>query len=358
MLRGCGTDPRSTLYRPTLPNNCKFLVMVSTAMKYVYGVGNFCLTVLILLVGVPLLRSYMEGPAMTRSDNTVQSLLDNYGIFWGCVTVSFWGDVILTVHGVFAVKYFLISGAPGFIVSGWLVVALLVWGIFVSLTVAIYYGRKSNFSIPAIFLLPFAVLCCNRAKETSKKIVQCLSIWSLLLFLLHICVRASFVFLALLGRPATVISTTLLYIFALFYLVHLLAVFFTIAKSKKKQKWRTKVSSAVYELAQALAFLVLFATAVCFGTLIGFAGILANYRTVMNSPYSTLSALIAPITFAAFGWALRKVGFQWLKTVKGPDAAEESEQVPFLQEEDVIINVDGDQLVRGRRRMLMNWMVQ
>ena len=148
MLRGCGTDPRSTLYLATLPNNNKLLEVVSIAMKYVYGAGNYFLTALILLVSVPLLRSYMESPAMTRSDNTVQSLLDNYGTCWGCVTVSFGGNAILTVHGVFILKYLLTSGVPGFIVSGWLVMAHQVLGILVTLTVAIYYVRKFNFYHP------------------------------------------------------------------------------------------------------------------------------------------------------------------------------------------------------------------
>ena len=164
-------------------------------------------------------------------------------------------------------------------------------------------------------------------------------------------------FLALLGRPATVVSAALLYIFAVFYTVHLLAIFFTIAKAKKKQQRRTKFTSAVYELAQALAFLVLFTTAVCFGTLIGFAAVLANYRMVMNSPYSTLYPLIAPTMFVAFGWALRKGGFQWLKTVKLADAAEESVQVPLQQEEGAIIDVDSDTMVRGRMHTLLSWLV-
>ena len=101
------------------------------------------------------------------------------------------------------------SGVATHIRAGCMVLGLLVFGKSVTPIVAIYYGRKFSFAIPSLFPLPFAILCCcNGAHEMSKKIVRCLSIWNLLLFLLHICCRTSGVFLALLGRPPTVISTT------------------------------------------------------------------------------------------------------------------------------------------------------
>ena len=345
----------TTVYHPTLPDNDQLLQTASTTMARVYNVGNFFLIVLMILVSVLFLHSYKKDGA--TGDYSVQSTLDNYGIFWGCVTVSFLGNALLNAQAMLVVSYHLTSEVPAFIASGCIVLAQLVAGKSASLMIAIFYGRKFNFSIPSTFLLPFVILCCNRAKEKSEKVVRCLSIWSLLSFLFHVCARASYVFLALLGRPATVISATLLYIFAVFQLVHLLAIFFTIAKAMKKQQRKRKVASFVYELAQALAFLVLFATAVCFGTLIGFAGVLANYRTVMNSPYSTLSPLIAPTIFAIFGWVLRKVGLQWLKTVQSREAVEGTEQELLLKEESVIVNVDREPMVQGKFQKLRSWLM-
>ena len=98
-----------------------------------------------------------------------------------------------------------------------------------------------------------------------------------------------------------------------------------------------------HELAQVLVFLVLFMTAVCFGSLIGFARVLANYRTVLNSPYSTVSALDAPAFLLALGWALRQIGFQWLKSVTSPDEEAPLLKVPLLQEvnsRECAINID------------------
>ena len=357
VLRGCGTEPMTTVYHPTLPGNNQFLKIASINMAHVYNIGNVFLIVLMLLMSVMFLHSYKEDRATMKSDHSVPSTLDNYGIFWGCVTVSFLGNALLNAQAMLVVSYQLTSAVPEFITSGCIVLAQLVVGISASMVVAIFYGRKFNFSVPSIFLLPFVILCCNRAKETSEKVVRCLSIWSILTFLFHVCVRASFVFLALLGRPATVISATLLYILTVFNMVHLLAIFFTIAKAMKRQQQKRKIASVVYELAQALAFLVLFATAVCFGSLIGFAGILANYRTVMNSPYSTISALIAPTFFAVFGWVLRKVGLQWLKTVQSREAAEGTEQELLLPEESVIVNLDREPMVQGKFQKLRSWLI-
>ena len=100
-------------------------------------------------------------------------------------------------------------------------------------------------------------------------------------------------------------------------------------------------------------------TAACFASLIGFAGVLANYRTVLNSPYSTVSALVAPAFLLALGWALRQIGFQWLKSVTSPDEEAPLLEVPLLQEvnsrECAINIVDSEYNVNGRNANLLTW---
>ena len=367
VLRGCHTDPQKTAYSVTLHNGEQWLEILASAMIAIYSAGNYFLTVLILLMSVHFLHKQGSTLASNYHDNTAKSSFNNYGIFWGCVTVSFLGNILMTVHTLMTEIVHLSSDVAIHIRAGCMVLGLLVFGTSATLIVAIYHGRKLSFAIPSLFLLPFAILCCcNGAHEISKKILRCLSIWNLLLFLLHVCCRASFVFLALLGRPPTVISTTLLYILVVFYSVHLLAILFafTKLKAKKNQSLRTKVASIFYELAQILVFLVLFTTAVCFGFLVGFASVLANYRTVQDSPYSTVSALIAPTFLLAFGWTLRKIGSQWLERVTGPDelAVTEHLQEPLLQERNsrdcAMSNEDSEQRVRERRSTLLSAIMQ
>ena len=331
-------------------------------MVCVYLAGNIFQIVLILLVSALFFHSCKKGKTIESSDSTAQSSFNYYGLFWGYITMSVLGNGFLTAHAMIILKLHLTSGVFKLIAAGWIVLAQLVFAGTASLVVAIYYGRKMNFTIPSIFLLPLVVLCCNRAKETNKKIVQCLSIWSLLMFLMHVCCRASFMFLALLARPPVVISTSLLYIFAAFYFVHLLAILFTFAKAKKKQQRKKYVPSIVIDVAQTLALVVVFAAAICFGSVIGFAGVLANYGTIMNSPYSMLSTLITPLALAGLGWAMRKFSSQWLKTVTSPNAAEEAEMVPLLQELNqkarVNAEVGGEQVLQARKSTLMGWLMQ
>ena len=364
VLRGCHTGPQET-YSVTLHNDRKWLNVLASVMLSVYTVGNIFLIVLVLLVSVQFLRKQGSTLASSHDDSTAKSSFSNYGIFWGGVTVSFLGNFLMTVFTLMTEIVNLSSGVH--VNTGWMVLSQLVFGTSAALIGAIYHGRKLSFAIPSIFLLPFAILfscCCNGAHEISKKIVWCLAIWNLLSFLLHICCHASFVFLALLGRPPTVISATLLYVLTIFYSVHLLAILFAFTKAKKKQPWRTKVTSIFRELAQVLVFLVIFVTAACFASPIGFAGVLANYRTVLNSPYSTVSALIAPTFLLAFGWALRKIGSQWLKSVTGPDelAVTEQLQEPLLQEgnsrDSAVSNEDSEQRVRERHSTLLSAIMQ
>ena len=87
---------------------------------------------------------------------------------------------------------------------------------------------------------------------------------------------------------------------------------------------------------------------------------MANYRTVLNSPYSTVSALVAPTFLLAFGWTLRKIGSKWLESVTGPDelAVTEQLQEPLLHEgnsrDSAVNDKDSEQSVRERHSTLLS----
>ena len=353
VLRGCRDDPEKLfLATATLPGNRKDLEKVSRTMVYVYSVGNLFLVVLVLLVSVLFLHK--KGRTISSS-NSAQPSFENYGLFWGCVAMSALVNVPLFANGFYLVHLHVTSGVDGFKASGYVLLTQIVLGIIASLMIAIHYGRKLSFEIPSIFLLPFAILCCNHANETSKKIVQFLSIWSLLMLIIYVSLHASFIFLALLSRPSIVISATLVYVCALFYIVHLLAIVFTFAKAKKMHHWKTKLSSVIMELVQILLFVIISATAICFVLIIGYVGVLASYGAVVSNPQSFLSLLLVPSTLAAFGWALRKIGFHWFNTFISPYATEVPEQKPLLQagiceEYAHIREISGNNDVLERRR--------
>ena len=360
VVRGCGSSPFKTHFSATLKNNDNQLEVIDSTIVCVYLWGNLFQIVLILLVSALFLHKYKKEKVVNDTDNTAQSTLGNYGIFWGCVTVSVMGNVLLHAHGIIVVYLHLKSGVFELMATGWMVFAQVVLTLIASLVVAIYYGVRLDFPIPSIFFLPFIILCCNHAVRAGKKIVQCLSIWSLLLFILQVCCRSSFIFLALLARPPVVITTVLLIIFVVFFSVYFLAIIFTFAKAKTKKRKRY-TCSLVIDLAQALAVMVVFAAAICFGSLIGFAGLLANYGTIVNSPYSMLSTVITPLVLGGLGWALRKIGSEWLRSVTSSNTEEEAEMTPLLQEQKQKTSVNtegsGGQMLHTRQNVYTNGMI-
>ena len=324
----------TTLLPTTLPNKDAKMHFMARSLVVVYMMGNLFEIVLIVIVSVLFLQA--KGHTIASSKMAAPPSYDNYGLFWGCTTVSLVGSCLLTAYTIAIIKINLSSGVPMLILTGMLVLALLLIGIVASLIVAIHYGRKLDLITPSIFLWPFAILFCNRANQISKKIVQILSLWSLLLFIHHISCYASYIFLALLARPHTVISTSLLYIFAIFCTIHFLAIIFTTTKMKKTVTWKKhKIPLIAIHLVQVLMFTFLFATAVCFGLMIGAAGTLANYGVTRHSPNPILSNFVTPLALALFGWTLRKVGMQWLK-LHTPSSSRVhmavGEELPLLQE--------------------------
>ena len=126
VLRGCHTDPQKTLYTVTLRNDEKWLNVLASVMLSVYAVGNIFLIVLVLLVSVQFLNKQGSTLASSHNDSTAKSSFSNYGIFWGCVTVSFLGNVLMIVLTLMTEIVNLSSGALAHINTGWIVLGLLV----------------------------------------------------------------------------------------------------------------------------------------------------------------------------------------------------------------------------------------
>lgn len=305
VLSGCGNNTLTTVLTTTMPNNRQGLEKLSEVMMRIYVVGNLFLFIVVILVICFLLQ---RCGTTIANDNDDRPSLDNYGLFWGCVVQSVIGNGLLTAHAIGIVQLYVSSGAHGLIVLGWLILALLLIGVIASLIVAIHFGRKLPISIPLCFTWPLVILCCDR--ETIMKVVRCLSLWSLILFLLHISGRVGIVALALLALPATVLCTLLIYIIAVVCTVQFLAIIFTFFKMEKSNPSRC---SYAINLCQAVAFTFLFATVLCFGLPITAIGALADYGNVWSSVYSVFSIFVAYMAPAAFVWALRRIGSKWLQ---------------------------------------------
>lgn len=311
VLRGCGDEALTTLLPTTQKNNGQGLQHLTEALICIYLAGNLFLIGGVVLVTGLLLHLY--GDKITTSVNGRLSY-DNYGLFWGCVVLSVVVNGLLTAHAITIITLYLNSGSYDLIVVGWVVLAQLLIIIIASLVFAIYFDRKLDLFIPSIFLWPLVTLTCNQANKACKKFVQCLSLGSLILCLLHVCGRVGMVGLALLALPPTVLFTLLIYIVAAVCTVQFLAIIFTFWKMEKKQWVKHRIFSNVLDLGQALTFTCLFFTVLCFGLLISAIGALANYGTFKSSLYSIFAIFLTPAALTAVVWTLRKIGALWLHT--------------------------------------------
>ena len=163
VLCGCYIDPRKTVYYITLRNDEQWLEISASTVLFVHIVGIYFVIVLILLVRVQFLRKHGSTLASSHDDSTAKSSFSNYGIFWGCVTVSFLGNVLMTIFKLLTEIVHLSSGVPKYIEAGCLSLGAFWFGASTTLIVAIYHGRKLSFAIPSLFLLPFAIFAVAMA---------------------------------------------------------------------------------------------------------------------------------------------------------------------------------------------------
>lgn len=308
VLRGCGEHAFTTLLAPTMHDNGQGFKYFAVGLVTVYISGAYLQTALVLLMSA----LFLHLKANKIAEYTAQSSYDHYGLFWGYVVTSLVGNTVLSVHGIILLNKWILSEAFELHLVASAHVALMVGGFLASLLIAVHFGRKLEFSTPSLFLWCFVIPCCNH-KRLMKKTVQIVSLWSVLYFQGGVMVYVDFAFFALLARADTVVSTLLLLLFAAFCTIHFLAIIFKVTVIKRSRKLKHTALSILINIAHTVVFTITFAAAFCFGLVICAAGALANYRTQDNSPYPALSTVVMPAALAVIGWALRKVGSQWLK---------------------------------------------
>ena len=322
VLRGCGDNALTSLLPTTLRNNAQGLENLSRVLIVIYLTGNLFLIAGILLIISFLLRHY--GNEIACNDPNVQPSIDKYGLFWAAVVLSIFGNGLLTWHAIAIIQPYVNSGSSDLVYEGWIVVAQLVIIFVSSMIVAIIFGWRLVLAIPMMFLWPLRKLSC--AEQRSSKIIQCFSLWSLILFILHVSGRVGFIFLALLALPPTVLFTLLIYLIAVICTMQFLAILLTFCKMEKRQWLRHQFLSHVVNLLQAVAFTLLFFAVLCFGLLISAIGALANYGTLRISLYSVFSIIVTPPVAAAIVWTLRRTGALWLRSIERGNAQAVMEQ--------------------------------
>lgn len=351
VLRGCSYEPLKAMLPITLLDNDDNLQTLSNALFYIYIIGIFFLIIGVVLVIWVLLEVY--GNAMA---NDSQLSMDNYGLFWGGFVVSALGNMLLTMHTLgIAILYWISGDTYLNVVSIFVIIQWLLENIL-SVIVAIYYGCKLDLTIPYI-----SYPGCKSKLNGRKEAVQVLSLWSYIMFFLHVFSRVPFICLALLALPSTVLFTLLIYLVAMICTVQFLAILFTFGAMKKKQRRKTNetvnknddkqtcdTSTDEYhefdsltttnereskcgfktncsKFVQILAFSCLFAALLCFSPMICAIGALGSYGIVGSSLFSVFSIVVTSAFPLTFWWCIRNIGRLWLRAHKS-DPASRGEQ--------------------------------
>ena len=321
VLRGCGEHAITTLLTATQHDNKQELAVFSVALNIVYAAGNYFQTTMVMLVSALFL--HFKGNKIAQ--HTSQTSYDHYGLFWGYVVTSIAGNIVLLTYGSTRARHGILSGVLSLQLAAYTYVTLMVFGLVVSLIIALHFGRKLQFSIPSIFLWCLVIPCCNQ-KRLMKKTVQVAALWSIIYFQATVMIYADFLFCAFLATPDAVVSALLPLLFAVFCSIHFFAILFKSPKLKRSQQLKYAILSFLINATQTLVFTIAFAAAFCFGLVICIAGGLVNYRVQDNSLSPTLSTLVTPLALAAFGWFLRQISSQWLRLHMSQPAHEASHE--------------------------------
>ena len=270
-----------------------------------------------------LLHKY--GDILTRTNPTPS--FDNYGLFWGFVTLSVLANPLLTAHTWHIVTLYFASGVYNLIVMGVVVLVQLVIVVSSPLIVALWFSHKLSLDIPFIYLCLLPPLFCISA-EGKKKTVVFFSLWSLIQCVLHLLCYVPFLFLALLASPPTVIFTLLICITTILCAVQSLAASFILCKAMKgDQNACCRMVSKVFQIVWYVLLCVAF---LCIITLISAAGAVANYgSTAWNSNLSAFSIVLSAVAPVAIMWGLRKISMLWLHYM---DASHKNEHVQRPQD--------------------------
>ena len=311
VLRGCGEKLEHTTLLPVNIKNRN--QWTPTEFKVFFGIylaGIVFQLILFLFFCKLILHSKLEAIANATRAPSHKS----YGLFWGCATVSFVGNICIAANSIAIIHTCIAAGVKN---EGKLLVAAgSAQAVFQGITLivlfgmAVFYGRRVNIPTPAVYQwIMHILLCCQ--KVMARKAMQVLALWNMSIFLAYTLGHADFVLLAFFAQPARVISASVGYVFAIFCCVHLLAAIFMLSKPQNLSGHRSALSAFLSTLVQAVMFTVLFAAALCFGLVICAAGVVA-YESHQGSPFPILSIVTTPILVVFVGWVLRKVAARWL----------------------------------------------
>ena len=289
---------------------------IGVSLIVLLAVGVFIIAALLLIISAVVLRKRF--PTMVKRSQ--QATYNHYGLFWGATIVSGLVNNLILAAQVVNFKRFVDSGVPEHLAIFAVECAFIALIVFCNLILALVLTAGNAFNAPDLFVCLLAPLCCGSSQK-ARYALTALSLWVMLVAAHAITAHSFFVFLALLASPEEVILKAILYVFALFCSIHLLAVLFTIGKIKKKAN-KSILKRVAAAVGQGISFTLLMAGSMCLGILITAAGQLETFSPNLGSTLTTLSRFMSPILLSLVGWSLRSISTKWLKHMQADQPAE------------------------------------
>ena len=307
---GCGDNPTHTLYEDISSKPLTSMQKIAKYNSYFLTPGVFLQAVFLVFIHCIYCNTNLQWIAAKTHDKAYRY----YGLIWSFATVSLLGSIGLLCYNGVLIKILILSKEPSLTAMGYTQMTLMAIMMILELLVSILMGIRLNLQTPAIFIVCIKILCCC-SEVKAQKLVQCAAVYSVSVFVQLALYHVDCILLALLSNPPLVISSCLVYIFALFCAVHFMSVFFTLGKlNSQRQRKRKSVCKLFFGTAQIVAFTTLFVTALCFGFIIGASGAMSSYGSHTRGPIPTLTAIITPFLFAGLGYLLKKGSSHWLKS--------------------------------------------
>ena len=320
-------------------NNDEAMDRTSMSMLVLLGVGISIIATLLLIISAVVLRKHL--PAMARRSQ--QATYNHYGLFWGSATVSWLVDGLILTVQAFNLKALLLINVPLQQAAFAVECSFTLLVLFCNLMLALVLTVGNSFNTPDLLLCLVAPLCCGSSRR-ARYVLTALSLWVMLVAVHSLAAHSFFVFLALLASPEEVILKAILYVFALFCSVHLLAVLYTIGKIKRNPN-KSTVKRVVEAVGQGVAFTLLMAGSMCIGILITAAGQLETFNPNLGSTLSTLSRFMSPVLLSLVGWSLKSLSNKWLKHMQTGEVVETP-----MEEMEPVIKPDRGKEAQPRRQ--------
>lgn len=289
---------------------------IGTSLIVLLGVGVFIIAILLVIISAVVLRKHF--PTMARRSQ--QATYHHYGLFWGAAIVSWLVNSLILAEQVVNFKYFIATDIPIQLAVFAVECVFIFLIVLCNLILALVLTVSNYFNAPDLFVCLVAPLCCGSSRK-ARHVLTALSLWGMLVAAHALAAHCFFVFLALLASPEEVILKAILYVFALFCSIHLLAVLFTIGKIKRNAN-KSIVKRVAGAVGQGISFTLLMAGSMCLGILITAAGQLETFSPNLGSTLTTLSRFMSPVLLSLVGWSLKSISTKWLKHMQANEPVE------------------------------------